>query len=96
MEWFRGHKPVGTIIQRREGKNYVKTERGWIIESRLVAEKKLLRRKLEDNEKVYHKDCTLIGTKEYNEEDNLVVLKFNATRYRLLPHPNIVYLPPPK
>lgn len=91
--WWRGHKPVGTIIQRRDGKNYVKTEKGWIAESRFVAQMTLVRRDLEPGEKVYHKDCTRIGEKGYNDKGNLVIIKMNMTNYRLLPHPEIVYLP---
>lgn len=96
LSWFKGRKPVGTIIQRRDGKNYVKLEKGWIAESRLVAQLQLVKRDLEPGEKAYHRDCTLIGQKGYNNKDNLVVLRFNMTKYRLLPHPEIVYLPTPE
>jgi hypothetical protein len=93
MEYFRGKKPLGTIIQRRDGNTFVKTERGWISEARLVASLQIEKRELEKNEKVYHRDCTGIGKRDYNEKENLVVLKFRTTKYRLLPHPEIVYLP---
>jgi hypothetical protein len=96
MNWYRGHKPVGTVIRRRDGKVYVKTEKGWEAESRLIARLKLIHRDLEEGEKAYHKDCTLIGTKDYNKPDNIVVLKFNVTKYRLLPSSEILYLPSAK
>lgn len=93
MEYFKGRKPIGTIVQRRDGNTYVKTERGWMPESRLVAQLQISGRDLEKNEKVYHRDCTGIGKRDYNYKENLVVLKFRTTKYRLLPHPEIVYLP---
>ncbi len=93
MQYFRGTKPIGTIIQRRTGVNYVKTDRGWVSEARLIAELKIVNRGLAKNEKVYHRDCTTIGKRGHNEPGNLVVLKFNLTKYRLLPAPEIIYLP---
>lgn len=94
--WFRGRKATGTIVRRRDGNTYVKQEKGWIAEGRLVAQLRILGRDLEKNEKVYHRDCTAIGQNDYNSKDNLVVLRFRTTKYRLLPAPEIVYLPTSK
>lgn len=93
MEWFRGKKPVGTVLQRRSGYIYVKTQdRGWVPEGRLVAELKIEKHQLEECEKVYHRD----GNRANNKPDNLAVIRFNLTKYRLLPRPQIVYMPKPQ
>lgn len=89
ITWFRGRKPTGTVIQRRSGYIYVKTEKGWVPESRLVASLKLIKRDLEEGERVFHKD----GNRENNRPENLSVIKFNMTKYQLLPSARIIHLP---
>lgn len=89
LNWFRGRKPVGAVVQHRDGYAYVKTEEGWIAEHRIVAALKVERRELMTGEKVYHKD----GNRENNKPDNLAVIRFNTTKYRLLPAPRLLFMP---
>lgn len=92
MQWYRGLKPVGSVVQYRTGYIYVKTSDGWKAESRVVAELKLVKRELEQGEKVFHRD----GDRTNNRPENLAVIKFNPTKYRLLPGPNLIHLPKPQ
>lgn len=92
MQWFRGRKPVGTVVQHRDGYIYVKTEKGWVAEARLVAELKLVKRELEPGEKVFHRN----GTRDENEPGNLVVIRFNMTKYQFLPSARLIHLPKPQ
>lgn len=82
--------PIGTRLQQRTGYITIKTERrGWIAESRLIAEMKLTDHELEPNERVYHRD----GNRENNRPENLAIIRFNTTKYKLLPSSRPLFIP---
>lgn len=82
--------PIGTRNQSRTGYIFIKTEkRGWIAEARLIAEMKLSDHELESNERVFHKD----GNRENNKPENLAVIRFNTTKYKLLPTSRPLFIP---
>lgn len=81
--------PTGSVVQRRNGYIFVKTEEGFVSEHRLVAVLRLENRELMPGEKVYHKD----GNRENNQPENLVVIRFSQTKYRFLPRSRVLYMP---
>lgn len=91
MELRKMHRyPVGSVVQRRNGYIFIKTDAGqWISEHRLVCATQVEHRELMDAEKVFHRD----GNRENNKPDNVVAIKFNRTRYRLLPTSRPLYIP---
>lgn len=91
MELRKMHRyPVGSVVQHRTGYIFIKVEeKKWVSEHRLVCATQVENRELMNAEKVYHKD----GNRENNKPDNLVAIKFNRTRYRLLPSSKPLYIP---
>lgn len=81
--------PPGSVVQRSNGYVFVKTDRGWTAQHRLIASNVLEKRELVKNERVYHKN----GDREDNDPKNLVVLRFSEHRFKHLPHPRIIYIP---
>jgi hypothetical protein len=90
MEWRRGLRyTIGTLVQRRDGYVFVKTDKGLRAEHRVVAEQRILNRPLRKGEVVIRRapDRTL------NAPSNLVVVQHSLERFKYLPHPNILYVP---
>lgn len=91
MPFERMHRyPTGAIVQRRNLYRYVKTEHGFKAEHRLVAEHKILRRELQKNERVFHKDCEEVDN---NSVENLVVIRFRTNPFRPLPASKVIFIP---
>lgn len=86
----RGEKhAIGTLIQRRDGYVFLKTETGMVAHHRWVAEHKLLQRPLKEGEVVVRKWPDRLN----NSPENLVVVRHNLTKFRKLPRPYIIYVP---
>lgn len=83
-------QPYGTIICRRSGYCYVRTTKGVRPQSQVVAEQQILRRELEPDERVFHRDCVERGN---NTAENLVVIRINKNKWRPLPNAKIIYVP---
>lgn len=83
-------QPFGTVIQRTNGYCFVRTPQGVRPVSQVVAEKEILHRELEPDERVYHLDCTKRGN---NKAENLVVIRVNTNKWRPLPSAKIIYVP---
>ena len=82
--------PTGTKVQHRTGYVHVKGSGGkWKSEHRWIAELKILSRELEPGEKVFHKD----GDRAHNDDDNLVVIKFNTAKFVPLKKARIIFMP---
>jgi len=93
MEWKRGLRyPAGSLIQRRDGYVFIKTDQGMKAQHRWVAEHMMLGRSLRKGEVVVRRspDRTL------NTAANLVVVQHRLERFKYLPHPNIIYIPAKK
>lgn len=90
--------PLGTVVMRTTGYNYVKTREGLIPEHRLKMQLKLGHElvKASDDQgwahKVFHLDNTLRGTDAFNDEKNLTVVKVRTTKWTAM-RSHIVYMP---
>ena len=91
MQWRRGLRyPVGSLIQRRDGYIFIKTETGKMIaEHRWVAQEKIKHRPLREGEVVIR----LTPDRTLNKPENLVVVQHSLTKFEKLPRPNIIYIP---
>lgn len=81
--------PPGSRIQHKSGYIFLKTQKGMMAEHRFIAEQKILRRDLEEGERVFRRN----GDREDNRPENLVVLKFSAIRFKLLEKSRVLYIP---
>lgn len=94
--------PIGAVVRRPNGTEFIKSEDGLKPLARHVASMsdKVFNggHKLDDNERVYHLDNTLIGTKEYNEPKNLVVVRQNREKVHFIKSKitKVLFLPTPE
>ncbi len=82
----------GTLIQHRNGYVFIKTEGGLMAEHRWVAVNKILHRPLKEGEVVIRKT----PKRDFNQPENLVVVKHSLTKFQMLPRSRIIYVPKSK
>jgi len=80
---------IGTLIRRRDGYIYIKTENGFMSQQRYVAMTKMLKRKLHPGECVIR----LKPKRDWNVPQNLVVVQHSLTKFKLLPRAEVIYVP---
>lgn len=79
---------TGTLIQRRDGYVFIKTENGFMAQHRYVAVQKL-NRPLKQGEVVIRKKPDRLN----NSWDNLVVVQHSLEKFKYLPCARIIYVP---
>lgn len=101
IQYPRMHNyPVGAVTEGSTGVQKVKTSEGWRPVSRVVAanSSKVINggRELDDQDKVFHLDNTLIGEKGYNDPSNLVVVRQRKEKVRFLRGGRVLFIPSQK
>jgi hypothetical protein len=89
---YKKNLPIGSKVRHRDGYIFIKVcegEQAWKAYHRLIAEKKILGRPLQEGEKVYRK----MPDRNNNNPDNLVVLKFRTRKFVKLPYSEVIYIP---
>jgi len=80
---------TGTRIQRRDGYVFIKTEEGLVAEHRWIASQRILGRELRKGECVIRR----LPDRMDNSPENLVVVQHRLTKFVLLPHSRVIYVP---
>lgn len=83
--------PKDSIVQDKSGYLRVKidTKNKWMRRSRFVMSE-VEGRDLLPNEKVFHRDCS---QRTNDDEDNLVIIKINTTKYKPLDASRPIFVP---
>ncbi len=81
--------PVGSEVQAKTGHVKKKISDGkWQGRNRWVAEKKIVKRELHQNERVFH----INGKKDDDGTKNLVIITFSMTKF-ILPKSQVIFIP---
>lgn len=90
--------PVGAVVQRRDGKVYVKTkENGLVAKSRMIAavNSKVINggEELQPGWRVVHLNMATFGTDDHDKPENLAVIKCGAYKWEFLKRSRVLFLP---
>lgn len=80
---------TGTLVQRRDGYVFIKTDNGMVAEHRWVAASKMLHRALREGEVVLRRQ----PKRDDNRPENLVIVQHALTKYVMLPRARVIYVP---
>lgn len=82
--------PSGSRVQHTTKYIFIKQkEGGWIPEHRWLAQDKLVGRPLEPGERVFHRN----GVRDDNDISNLVIVKYNTTKFIPMKHSIVLFIP---
>lgn len=98
MKYQRMHSyPAGSRTIGTKGAEKIKTKEGWQPYSRFVAglDKRVFNggRELDENDRVFHLDCTTVGQDGHNDPSNLVVVRINREKVNLTKVSRVSFIP---